>query len=263
MNCDLFSILLNPVFVMMRFYTILLPTILALPVAINCNAQSAPDTSFIATASANAIRKYSEFIQGQTGLYSGTEYKIPERTNEEHPFFGEFDWQEGEVFYNGEFYDDIALLYDITSDNVIIEHFYNGQEVRLIKAKVERFRLGDHRFIHLNASSLLPGLSDAGFYRVVYDGPTRLLARHTKQIEEKIETNRVEIYFTPRTKFYVLKDGEYHRVTRKNDFYRLFPEKKQALKSFLAGKKIRITRKNPEAIALLAEHSDSINHPSK
>lgn len=248
---------------MMRFYRILFSTILALHIGIQCNAQIASDTSFIATASVNAVKKYSEFIQGQTGLYSGSEYKIPERTNDEHPFFGEFDWQDGEIFYNGEFYDNITLLYDITSDNVIIEHFYNGQELRLIKAKVERFRLGDHRFVNLNGSSLLPGLPDAGFYRVAYDGPTRLLSRHTKQIEEKIETNRVEIYFTPRTKYYVLKDGAYHRIARKNEFYKLFPEKKQALKNFVAEKNLRITRKNPKDLALLAAHSDSITNPSK
>ena len=247
----------------MRLYRIALSTILAIHIGIFCHAQQATDTSFIATASANAVKKYSEFIQGQTGLYSGTEYKTPDRTNEQHPFFGEFDWQEGEVFYNGEFYDNITLLYDLTSDNVIIEHYYNGQEIMLIKAKVEKFRILENHFVNLNGSSLLPGLSDPGFYRLVYDGPTRLLARHKKQIEEKIETNRVEVYFTPRTRYFVLKDGAYTRVSKKKDFFRLFPDQKQALRSFLAEKKIRITKKNPEALALLAKHFDSINTPNK
>lgn len=247
----------------MRFYRMALSSILALFIGIYCKAQQPADTSFIATASANAVKKYSEFIQGQTGLYSGTEYKTPDRTNEQHPFFLELEWQEGDVFYNGEFYDNITLLYDLTSDNVVIEHYYNGQEVMLIKAKVEKFRIGNNRFIHLNGSSLLPGLSDPGFYRVVYDGPTRLLARHRKQIEEKIETNRVEIYFPARTRYYVLKDGTYYRVSKKKDFYKLFPEQKQALRSFLAEQNIKISKKNPESIARLAEHFDSINTPKK
>ena len=142
---------------MIKIYRIVFPIVLSLYIGIDCKAQGLADTSFIATASANAIKKYDEFIEGQTGLYSGTEYRTPDRTNDQHPFFVDFDWQPGNVVYNGEFYDNINLLYDITSDVLVIEHFYNGQEVALIKAKVEKFRIGKHSFVHMNDASLLPG----------------------------------------------------------------------------------------------------------
>jgi hypothetical protein len=248
---------------MMYFRRITLLISLVVFSASYCNSQAVRDTSFVTTASANAVQKYRDFIQGQSGLYSGTEYRTPKRTNEEHPFYRDIDWQEGNVFYNGEYYDDITLLYDITSDNIIIEHFYNGQEVSLIKAKVERFKIGPDRFVHLNGASLLPGLPDAGFYHVVYDGPSRVLARHVKAIEEKIDNSTVEIHFPEKSRFFVLKDGVYHKVSRRTEFLKLFPDKKSDLKSFASSQQIKVTKANPLPLARLAQYYDSLNSQNK
>jgi hypothetical protein len=221
------------------------------------------DTAFVATSAGNAVKEYEKFIQGQTGLYNGSEYVYPERTNDEHPFYKEFDWLNGSVEYNGELYDKTAFLYDLTSDNLITEHFYNGEEIVLVKAKVKAFTLEGERFIHLNGTSLLPGLSEPGFYRLYYDGPSRTIARITKAIEEAIESNKVERYFKLKTRIYVLKDGVYHKVSKRSEILKLFKDRKPALRAYAAKEKIVISRLFPSSFAKLAAYYDSLNQPTQ
>jgi hypothetical protein len=226
-------------------------------------SQAIADTAFVTASSANAVKKYSDFIQGQTGLYIGSQYKTDNRTNEEHPFYIDIDWFQGNVNYNGEFYDNGSFIYDLTSDNLITEHLYNGEEIVLVKTKVERFMIAGNEFVHLNGSGLLPGLPDAGFYHVLYDGPTRVVGRYTKLMEEKIESNKIERYFTMRSRYYILKDGVYHKIAKRNEVLKLFEDRKQAVRSYLAENKIRVSKSNPSSFALAAAYYDSLNSQTK
>jgi hypothetical protein len=221
------------------------------------------DTAFVTASSVNAIKKYSDFIQGQTGLFTGSQYRRQSRTNEEHPFYRDIDWFTGNINYNGEFYDNVPFIYDLTTDNLITEHFYNGDEMVLVKAKIERFRIEGDEFIHLNGSGMLPGLPDAGFYHLLHNGPSRVVARYTKTPEEKIESNKVERYFTQRKRFYLLKDGVYHKVAKRNEILKLFQDQKQAVRSYLTENKIRISKSNPSSFALAAAYYDSLKSQPK
>jgi hypothetical protein len=224
-------------------------------------SQQLKDTSFVVTAAANAVKKYSEFIQGQNGLYIGSEYSTPDRTNDQHPFYKEFDWQPGNVFYNGEYYTNISFLYDLTSDNLVTEHFYNGDEIVLVKAKIERFTIDGDEFIHLNGTGLLPGLPAPGFYQLHYDGKSRVIARHFKLMEEKIEGNKIEKHFVLKSRYYVLHNGEYHKVSKRGEIFKVFADQKQALRSWAAKEKIKISKRNPGSFALVAQHYDLLNTP--
>ena len=175
----------------------------------------------------------------------------------------EHDWFEGSVQYNGETYDDTHLMYDLTTDNIIIEHFYNGQSIVLVRAKVEGFTMRNDRFIHLNGTALLPGLPGAGFYRVLHDGESRLLAKYVKQPDEKIENNKVEVYFPQRTRYYLLKDATYHKVSSRGDLLKVFHDRKQDVRHYISDQKLKFSKDNPAAFAAVASYYDSLNPEKK
>jgi hypothetical protein len=225
-------------------------------------SQSA-DTSFVLAASKNALKKYEQFIEGQSSLYNGSEYVYPERTNEDHPFYKEFDWLKGSVDYHGEFYDNVAFLYDLTSDNLITENFYNGEEIVLVKAKVKSFTLEGEKFIHLNGTSMRPGLPTAGFYRLYYDGPTRVVGRIEKTVEETIESNAIERYFRLKTKVFVLKDDVYRKISNRSELFKLFKDKRPALRAYASKEKISISRLNPDSFGRIAAYYDLLNQTQK
>jgi hypothetical protein len=221
-------------------------------------AQSQGDSLFVARAASNAVQLYERDIRGQSSLYTGSEYGQPEQTHEQHPFFLSEDWQNGSVTYYGEEYLNVGILYDITSDILVIEHYYNGDEMVLVKEKVSSFTLGDREFIHHPAASLPAGLPVAGFYEVMYDGETKVMARFEKQREERIESHEVLIEYTPRSRFFVLKQGEYHRVFRRGDLLKLLADKKQEVRSYINKEKIRVSKKNPGSFAQVVSFYDSL-----
>lgn len=221
-------------------------------------SQSLPDTSFVALASANAEKSYHEFIRGQSGVYTGSEYRYEERTNEDHPFYGEFDWVPGTINYEGEIYEGISFLYDLTADILITEHFYNGDEIVLVKSKIKSFTLGDDSFIHINGKDIPAGLPKSGFYEVQYDGKSRVLARHEKAMEEKIENTRVERYFGYKARYYLLKDGVYRKINGRKDLLKLLHDQRPALRAYAAKEKFRISKSNPSSYARIAAYYDSL-----
>jgi hypothetical protein len=222
------------------------------------SAQTPRDTAFVTAAAKNAIRLYNENIQGQTGLYVGSQYKQPRRTNDEHPFFIDFDWQTGDVDYNGESFLSVPILYDVTRDIVVIEHYYSGDEMVLVNSKVSAFSIGDRKFVHLTGPLFLPGLPNPGFYETLYTGKTQVVARHQKNVEEHIEGRVVEIHFYPKVKYYVLHNGMYERVSGKGGLLKLLGDKKSELRSFIQKEKIQFKKDYPAALARVAQHYDSL-----
>jgi hypothetical protein len=221
-------------------------------------SQALPDTSFVAVASANAVKSYHEFIRGQSGVYTGSEYRYEDRTNDDHPFYGEFDWVPGTINYEGEIYEGISFLYDLTADVLITEHFYNGDEIVLVKSKIKSFTLGDDSFIHVNGKGMPAGLPEAGFYQVQYDGKSRVLTRHEKAMVDKIENTRVERYFDYKARYYVLKDGVYQKISGRKDLLKVFDDQKPALRAYASKEKFRISKSNPSSYARIAAYYDAI-----
>jgi hypothetical protein len=216
------------------------------------------DSTAVDFAAAKAIAFYNEAIKIQSGLFVGSQYKTPARTNDDHPFYRDFDWQQGSVIYNGEQYDKADMLYDVYNDDLIVENYYNGNEIVLVKEKVSAFSIGNDKFVKVSAAEASKGLPSEGFYRLCNSGQTKVLARHWKSREERVESTKLEIYFTPHVRFYVLHDGNYHKVSKRAELIKLFADKKSEVRSFIQKEHLTISRKNGEAIAVVAQFYDSL-----
>src|SRR5690348_16627231 len=88
-------------------------------------AQSAkPDTAFVKASFSKAKAVYaSSAIRSQSHLYNGSQYIDYTPIGEEHPYFLTNDWTNGTVIYDGEKYENVPLLYDISADKLVVEHF--------------------------------------------------------------------------------------------------------------------------------------------
>lgn len=223
-----------------------------------CDAQSLTDTSFLISARKNAVKLYENHIRGNSGFFTGSEYKAPRRTNDDHPYYKSIDGFESTIVVDDQKYENVWLLYDLTSDNVITEHFYSGSEIALVKAKVQRFVMDGDEFVNIQGESLLPGLPGPGYYHVRYDGTTRVLTRYTALMEDKVEGNKLEIYFSRRTRHYMLKEGVYQKIASRRDVLTVMSDRKSDVKNFLREEKLKIGKKNPSAYGEVARFYDSI-----
>lgn len=218
------------------------------------HAQLSSDTSFLQAAVKNNIKLYKNAMQGQTALYNGSQYKQPRQTGEPHPFFESEDWVYGKVSYDKQKYDSVPLLYDITSDKVITENYYNGTEMVLVHEKLNQFEISGHNFIKLNHQSLPKN----GFYELIYDGPSKVIARQQKIIREKIVSQAIDIDFDPKTRYFIYKNGSYFSVNGKASALKIFGDEKVALKQFINKNKIRFKSSMATALKEIAKQYDTL-----
>lgn len=214
-----------------------------------------PDTAFVASARSALKQHYSKFINGQSRLYNGSEYRDYFSRNDEHPYFGVDDWQYGDINYDDELYLDVPMFYDLSRDKVITEHALNGAKIELVSAKIKQFSLGSHRFVRLSAFDS-KDISE-GFYEVLYDGHSKVYVRHEKILMQKVESNEIIGRFEEKNRIYIMKDGNYFPVKKKGAVLDVFSDRKQELKSFLSRNKISYRSDREKAIARMAEFYDT------
>jgi len=226
--------------------------------AIQCVGQQLPtDTIFLTSAKNNQIRLYTDYIDGQSRLNNGSEHRDYLSRNDEHPYFGEDDWQYGSIVYDEESYENVPLFYDLSRDKVITEHSINASKIELISEKIERFSMAGHTFQRLKRDE--SKTITEGFHDVLYDGKTKVYVRREKALQQKVESNDIIFNFQQKNRVYVFKDGVYHPVKKKGTLIDIFGDKKQEVRAFLNKGGTKYKRDRENAIARVAEFYDAQN----
>lgn len=191
------------------------------------------DTAFVNVAITNTRHLYEEAIRGQAALYNGSKYLPPKQTFEEHPYFQSEDWLIGDVHYDGQLFEDVPLMYDLYNFNskLVTEHSSTGHAIELVQEKVRFFSLGGHRFEYIQADSV----SDlkTGFYDVIYDGMTKVVAKREKLFHERLSLGSIEISYREKNRYFVRNNGTFYSIKNKASMLKILRDKKKDLKRFM------------------------------
>ena len=225
-----------------------------------CHAQSATntaDTAFVQNAMSNAVKGYKEAVGMQTHLYNGTEY-----VNHFKPylagnqFFETNAFSAGSIYYDGAWYTNVPMLYDVINDEVVTMHNSSGKKLKLINAKVDTFRLRGHTFVHFgNGQALL----QPGFYDVLYSGGIEFLVRRSKNIQERATQRGMEGEFEVDDKLYLCKDSACYPVSSKRSVYAVLKDRKQQLRKFASRQHLRFRKKREASILALVKYYDGFS----
>ena len=213
------------------------------------------DTVFLAQATQNEIALYSKAMVAQSHLYNGTEYGEYRPLKEENPFFlSVSDWTDGSIYYDGWLYQNTPLLYDISTDKVIAEHYSSRKKIQLIDDKVEWFALQTHRFVHLRDERL-----PKGFYELLHDGITKVYVKRIKSYQQEISGLEIIRTFDEKSLFYIFKQNNFYLVKNKKTVMAVFRDRKSELNQFISKNHIRFKSNREKSISTLAEFYDRIN----
>lgn len=191
-------------------------------------------------------------------LYRGSEYVNYDLHIQGHQFFRTDEWQTGTVHAFGQTYPGVRLSYDINLDVLVLEHSQLAYALQLPSQKVAWFDLLDHHFIRLQADSTTGSEIITGFYDLRYPGKTTFLVKRRKIFEKSIEDMEVKKWFELAERYFIFKNGTYHRVKRKGSFLKLFPDRKKELKKFIRKNKLHFGQHTEEAILQTAKHYDEL-----
>jgi hypothetical protein len=224
-------------------------------VGANCQT-AAPDTAFLNLSVANTIKRYEQSVANQHLYLTGSAYVEPRQTNDEHAFFITNEWVTGSINYDGQSFNNVPLLYDLTIDQVITESVHSNLLV-FPSGKISSFTIGNHYFKYIHKSFGGNTLPRSGFYEILYDGPTMVVCQRIKAVQEVIEGQAVQIYYKDRSRVFILKNDRFFPVKSESSVLKVLGDKKNQTASFIRKNKIRLKR-NPQAFGLVAQFYDSL-----
>ncbi|MEH6765292.1 MAG: hypothetical protein V7655_12385 [Aequorivita antarctica] len=192
--------------------------------------------AFSQTTSQSKIYETYDNIVGldNTGLYNGTEFNdLFLNTDGTYRYFNGYDYAQGSTTYNGQYYVNVFLKYDLLEDNLLTHSNDNLSifNVILIPEFVESFSIFNHNFVRLANTNL--GLPGNGYFEAAYIGNEHdLYIKHTKRKKDKPLKSGVQYKFSE-DNFYVLKNkGKYIIISSERELRKLLPEKEEEIRNF-------------------------------
>lgn len=198
-------------------------------------------------------------VQSQN-LYNGRLYYLYDAKMEEHQFYGDRKWRKGVVYYDGQKFDSILMIYDIVKDELIIKHF-NGDHLLLQSEKVSYFQKEGHYFRRMVSGKDINPQMRTAFYDILYEGNLQAMVRRKKQRQEKIVDKQVISFFPVKDAYYIRKNDVYYPVHSKRSVLRLFPDHKRVLRKALRDEQIVFRRNRDQGILTVVSTYDSLNKP--
>jgi hypothetical protein len=201
---------------------------------------------------------YQKMLGGQSRLFNGSRYVPPKQTFEQHPYFLSEDWITGSLFYDGEYFHDVPLMYDLATDVLITEHFPSGHAIRLVREKLDHFSMGTHFFEKIINDSVAGSLPGTGFYDILYPGESKVIALRSKFLREKIEGRIVTITYEEKNRYFIRRNGVFFSVRSKGSVLKLMDDRRQDLRKFMKLQRIVFSDDRERALKSLAEHYDNL-----
>jgi hypothetical protein len=245
-----------------RTYLPLIWGILCLIVSKNSFSQTtAVDSSAQPNALNNTLTFFYASIGKQSPLYNGTEYTFYDPTITGNAYYSDVKaFTPGSVTYNGIVFNQVPMLYDLYSDQVVVLLYNNFTKFALITEKVTSFDFLKHHFVNINADTLANNTEiKSGYYDELYNGRSQVLAKRSKNIQTTAGQASIESYFNSTKSYYLRKNNIYYSITSKGTMLDVLKDKKKQLQQYIKANQINF-RKDPEdAMVKIAFYYDQLS----
>jgi hypothetical protein len=192
---------------------------------------------------------YKSHTAGYISLYNGIEYTGSYPGTTGHPYFKWDTLQQGSIKYNGIYYPQVGLKYDLVSDELVLLGKQN-LAISLIPSKIDYFTLGEHLYINNRQDTATQHSGQARFYEVLYNGSVVLLANRSKKVER---SSRVEdpFIFKPYNYYFIKKNNDFIQVSSEKAFLNIFNGQRENLRQYIRKNNLNF-RKDFEASLMQA-----------
>jgi hypothetical protein len=200
-----------------------------------------------------------------TEIINGPKYTVPFQVSGTHPFYNSSIATTGSLTFLGQLYFNLTLLYDVYTDELIVQQFRPSgihDLIKLHKANVESFKIHGHTFRNyqdLKAQNL--GIT-SGFYDVLYENAVFTLIVKRKK-DTKVEMGLVQ--YENEDQYLFIRQGRKATPFRgMKNFYQVLGDKELSseLRSFMSKHYLKIKKSERDLIAI-ARYCDTILNKRK
>lgn len=167
------------------------------------------------------------------------------------------EWSLGNIRMQNRGYQEVPLLYDIYSDDLILLHLQENSFnlIKLVKEYIQGFSLGDRRFINLTYSLYNETGLKMGFYELLYEADISFLSKR----RYLLKTENAISSFDRKDLKYLIKEGQGYRITNKRSLIAAMGEsRKKTIYSFLKKQKIFLKKANDQQLVQLAKYLNTL-----
>lgn len=167
-----------------------------------------------------------------TGLYNGTQYvEFFRMANDRHKFYATGAFAKGSIIYNGQFYGDVNLKYDLNADDVLLNIGYewNYPVLKLFKNRISEFSLDGKTFINIGDKA---SQYTKGFHEVLWASDSLvLLKKNQKKKFRRMQQTVSYFEFEDDSSYYIRNKVEIYPLRNKRDLVGIFPLRKKEIQN--------------------------------
>ncbi|WP_183568467.1 hypothetical protein [Mucilaginibacter sp. SP1R1] len=220
----------------------------------------ASDTTLQKVAVANIADAYNQAIGQQSRLFNGPEYNLYNPIIKGNACFADVStFTPGTVTYDGIFYKNVPMLYDLYKDVVGVLLYNKFSRFALLNERLESFDLLGHHFIYLKTDSLNTTSPGAGIYDQLYKGNLEVLVKRSKSIQNATTTTTIESFFTSKVTYYLKKGDSYYSIGGQSTLLKVLKDKKKELQQYIKANKIKFKKTPEEALVAIAARYDELS----
>jgi hypothetical protein len=166
------------------------------------------------------------------GINNGTVHSNAYRSENKSFRYLVDDYRKGSIFYDGQYYPEVYLKYDLYKDVVIakLDGENNKVGINLIQEKTDYFLLENKKFVNLNSLDIA---DIKGYYEEnIFNEALKLYTRHSKDRIETLQDNGAFSRFEPSESFVLNYNNLWYMVKTESSLTRIFPGLSEQISRF-------------------------------
>ncbi len=222
-------------------------------IVIGQSADTADNPSFQITKT-----YYQNEIKEDTHLYTGKEYYKYEPGISGFPFFETDQMHTGDIFYDGNLYRNVPMLYDVVRQVVVINQYQQDSRMQLLTEKIKYFTYNGHRFEIFSQAAEEAGNITKGLYDIAFTGKASVLVKRIKSIRKGLRAED-PYSFKEEDEYYVKKGNTLYNVSDKKGVLETFDDKKDLVKTFIRKNNLKFKKEIEKDLVMTAAYYSTLN----
>lgn len=189
-----------------------------------------------------------------TSLYNGKIEQIY-NTNiyKSLPYYNSPDFVSGDLIYKNRFYPNQSFRLNLHKEQLILLTPEGHYGVILDSKDVQKVSFHKKTFVW-HEPQKISGLS-SGFYIEMYKSDKIILY---SKIVLNLNDNLTHFDFTSRTRYYLLREGDYYAIKNKSSYAKIFPQYKKQINQFVKDNSLNFEKKLDNDLMLLTEFCEKL-----
>ena len=195
--------------------------------------------------------EYCREAGDQAELFVGkVEAGYPSMIYTNHPYWLNQEFCTGEVMYKGLLYKNVSVRYDAYLKQLVVNTPIKRSHVYVPMDWVERFKLEGTEYARRNGE----------FVAILFSSPQMELVEQVQITlkEQLVDNEKVKREFKREVKYYLLRGGQTHEVSKLKTVMKLFPGRGKALKNFAKMHQLDFGVFRQSSLTTLVKYADEL-----